>query len=157
MVINNYLLFLDHHCPFVGNCIGEGNISKFFLFLISVFLHCLNILIVSIIAFVKKRESSSYTFDYTQIISIIIAALALIFGICMVVMIFQQIYLISCGLTTNEYIRKKYEDNLFNDGYCNNWRRIFHCGVNKIENSNTERPLTNYNNIEIQAHHASEI
>ena len=43
---NNCVERLDHHCPWIGNCAGKRNYTYFFIFLI-----CLNILSILVIAF----------------------------------------------------------------------------------------------------------
>ena len=115
---------LDHHCPFVGNCIGEKNIGKFFIFIISVLIVCIKISIVCILAFMKELENKKRS-EYALVVSIIISTISALFGLGMIFMALQQVYFISFGLTTNEFIRKKYDTKLYDEGCRINWKRAF--------------------------------
>jgi hypothetical protein len=61
------------------------------------------------------------TWRYQDYINISIIAIAGVTVISMFVMIVQQIYLISVGVTTNESIRRKYPTHVFDEGCCKNW------------------------------------
>lgn len=61
--------------------------------------------------------------NYRDIIEMIIGIIAVMFAISMLGFLFQQIYLISKGMTTNECLRKKYNNTLFDEGCCRNWNR----------------------------------
>ena len=48
----------DHHCPWLGNCIGKNNYYYFFIFLIFVNVFVMSNLFISIVLMIKKGQSS---------------------------------------------------------------------------------------------------
>ena len=48
----------DHHCPWLGNCIGKNNYYFFFIFLIFVNVFVISNLFISIVLMIKKGQSS---------------------------------------------------------------------------------------------------
>lgn len=48
----------DHHCPWLGNCIGKNNYYLFFIFLIFVNVFVISNLFISIVLMIKKGHSS---------------------------------------------------------------------------------------------------
>ena len=48
----------DHHCPWLGNCIGKNNYYFFFIFLIFVNVFIISNLFISIVLMIKKGQSS---------------------------------------------------------------------------------------------------
>ena len=48
----------DHHCPWLGNCIGKNNYYYFFIFLIFVNVFVISNLFISIVLMIKKGQSS---------------------------------------------------------------------------------------------------
>ena len=59
------------------------------------------------------RRSQNKTYEYRDVIDIVVIAISIIFGITMFVMVIQNIYLISTGKTTNEFIRNRYNEKIF--------------------------------------------
>ncbi len=83
--------------------------------------------VASVLIFLKRRLDKK-AYEYKDIITIVVVAISIIFAIALLGMIMQQIYLISFGKTTNEFIRNKYDDKIFDEGCSNNWKRTFLCG-----------------------------
>lgn len=95
------------------------------------------------------RRSQNKTYEYRDVIDIVVIAISIIFGITMLVMVIQHVYLISTGKTTNEFIRNRYNDKIFSQGCCNNWKNALYGNKNTLIQMNLE------NNMESQ--HQSQV
>lgn len=117
---------LDHHCPFVSNCIGENNLHKFFIFLIGVYIHSANVFIISLVIFIDNRYNDIW--NYKDFINIFVIAYTAIINITILIMVLMQTYLISVNKTTNECCRGKLtETNPFDKNCSENWKEVFDC------------------------------
>jgi hypothetical protein len=114
---------IDHHCMLVGICIGKGNIKKFFFFLLCLSLHCICTLLGSVLILVH-RLSVNKRWTYAEAIALAVVVLSASFTIAILFMFFQQVFLISCGLTTNECLRRRQSTKLYSEGCTKNCKKL---------------------------------
>lgn len=104
----------DHHCPWIGNCIGKRNYFHFFAFITS----ALGLCVVVFISSVYYLVLNSKRYDYDTIISIIIAIFAIMIMVIVIILFTFHVYLIYAGSNTNEKIKNVWYDHMnpFNQG-----------------------------------------
>ena len=119
---------LDHHCPWIGTCVGKRNYKYFIVFLWSVFLMELySILFCSVHLSFDLSSDQSNSFTGRQIFSIIILTLTSAFGIFVFYLFGYHQYLLCRNETTNENLKHSYAKfgNPFQRGCLDNLRRLF--------------------------------
>lgn len=101
---NNCILRFDHHCPFIGNCVGERNYIYFWFFLVALTLlgFCITLGITSWLRLdIGDDGRSNFAVVLAWLLGIPTALLVLLMlGFCCC-----HIYLVIRGHTTREFLR----------------------------------------------------
>lgn len=120
-----FIVVIDHHCPWMGNCVGRRTRCVFLLFLLCAMssnalllkYSCENIDRNAIETWeVIKSFMSIYEVVHTGVVFLFCLGLFLV-----------QIYVISTGVTTVERIRRYWAGivNPYDEGYISNWKSFF--------------------------------
>lgn len=114
-VCGNCIETFDHHCPWINNCIGQGNYRYFFFFLLSLSLHIITIFGWSILYLINHKENLK---DTSSIVALVLVIEIFIVSGPVVGLTIFHIVLISKNRTTNEQMTGKYKtgENPFNQG-----------------------------------------
>lgn len=124
----------DHHCPWIGTCIGKNNYKLFIKFLASAIILtgfnlaiCASSILLTVDENMNNSEFTPNLFEKAGS-SIFIGLYLIIFLIPLIGLFIFHIGLLQTGSTTNEYLRKKenkYKLSPFNKkGFCWNFKKI---------------------------------
>jgi palmitoyltransferase len=102
---NHCVATYDHHCPWIGNCVGEKNRRFFFLFMLMQLVECIWALSLFVSSFVSSHETKKWLFDNAlRLLGSVITGFFIIMVGSLVVI---HIFLASKNLTTWEFLSWK--------------------------------------------------
>eukprot|EP00917_Polyrhabdina_sp_WS-2016_P009800 GHVP01021525.1.p1 GENE.GHVP01021525.1~~GHVP01021525.1.p1 ORF type:complete len:276 (-),score=10.22 GHVP01021525.1:417-1244(-) len=99
--------FFDHHCGFLGNCVGKNNISMFYSLLMIGIILSINILVLIGFLLYINTAIDNPGFGYETILYIWLAMVLISIVFVQVFLMGRMIYLLSWNMTTSESIKIK--------------------------------------------------
>ena len=102
---------MDHHCPWLNNCVGHFNYRYFFLFLVSLSIGCLVFIIHGTSLFLNefwyRRSDIEWPNELAPVLFILLYCICIAIGIAVFMMACWHGYLIGTGQTTIDYYNNR--------------------------------------------------
>ena len=131
------VLKMDHHCPWIANCVGFNNYKYFLLFLIytvALTVYISATLIPLVYSWLKLKSLEN--FIGAEVHTLVLAVLSNVVGVAVLCLLIFHFYLTLNGYTTIELLEKanraaggKYH-NAYDLGMYRNWTRVM--GTNPL-------------------------
>ena len=128
---NECILKMDHHCPWIANCVGYRNYKFFLLTLIYAALSCW----IMVFTYWNNLVRMTYLQGTPNVAVVYFSQIAYFISTIMAMLLtgffFFHMHLIVTGYTTIEYCEKRilmtalYKKNPYNLGFCENLKQAF--------------------------------
>ncbi|KAI8322859.1 zf-DHHC-domain-containing protein, partial [Martensiomyces pterosporus] len=131
------VLKMDHHCPWLNNCVGFHTQKAFLLFIVHGSLYCATTFITTAVYFLREFMNMAGDAE-VNVSMLVLIILSGVFSLCLFAFSGFHIYLVLSNLTTIEsYERNNYKIqnarrnarskyiNLFNIGAKKNFHQVF--------------------------------
>ncbi|KAI5560104.1 hypothetical protein BDE02_16G024000 [Populus trichocarpa] len=125
-ICNNCIQKFDHHCPWVGQCIGLLNYPYFIGFISTSTTLCIYVFVFSWFN-VLRQQGTSWSIMSHDVLSVVLIAYCFVAVWFVGGLTLFHLYLISTNQTTYENFRYRYDkkENPFTRGVLKNFKQVF--------------------------------